>query len=649
MSLLDQMQWESFLNEHDVLKQEDENSYNNSSNFNNQRNDSKMSSSSSGSSQGDERSFRENQNPVQIKSEQNATNLNDIFSNFQNKAFENSLKIPKVHSIASQVIKIQQPQVNSQSIGTRSLNLIKSQIDYQNQKVLPVILKGENLSVPNLSVNLNSKRTQARSKKTIDNQNKLEKGNKKRRNVNASQVQTLNTNMNQSQCTQILKSNQNQSSQLMSQSQKLTNLSKNIENLGEQLNQKIRQITSQVNRVNDTIVRTLESKLKKQQFKHEQYGNIKMENDENNEQEIDNYCQTQTPLYQQMESYLFKYQSILKPFTDEKIPKFQFSQRLQISTQEFPIQGFNFGYDQLLQQINDEIIVLKRANEEVTDIVQIEIDQLTSQIQAKIVSQVPHTPNYVILDQDRIIVDNYIFGLNDQSSVGQLQDEFVGGAQISPGLIILSLPIYAKIEIRRWNGNYYEVVEKGNIHKTNTYSKSIYIQYYKFLPSKDYRGLNIFSTEFFTLNNMQHFEKVLLNQKSMKDSQRTRLGSQKVLEFRFIDSEHLLTRSTEDIYLVNYESGQNLQQFKIIQSDLIAIPSQFNMQNMPVLIKVSNENQEAVLLDVQDQGFQGSMKLQSLNNIYGNLNICSQQGQYNNYFLASDQHQNLYLQQYLID
>ncbi|KEJ83131.1 hypothetical protein OXYTRIMIC_498 [Oxytricha trifallax] len=605
-----------------------------------QRNDSNLISSS-GSSQGDQEfnNYKQYQNEQLVKTEK--TYMDDFYdiqqenqielkqkSSLQNNStspFILSLKSPQIQNVNmnSTTYASKRGRKPKNQLGTYTTEQSQSNCDHQNNQ-------DQDKKFLVSTGNTQSKRpynrqAPPRMKKNQQYETKL---------ISQSQIKSSNW----------------ESQNLLGQISKLANYSKQVENLNENLYSTVKQVISQIKKVSDTIMNTLESKLSKLSLNNVK-SDIKNEQSQPNQEDISIYCTSQNPLITSMEACLQRYVSIMKPLSEEKIPKFQFNQTLEIVNSEIQITGMQFKYDQLLQQISDDIIVMKRSNEDLADILKLEVKSNSSLAKCQILTSIPQIPKYVIIDQDRVVVDGYIFDNKNQQLINQLPTEIVSGAQVCPGLIIVGLPSFTKVEIRQWNGNQYEIIHKGQVRKSNAQVQRSYYVKFKLSPFKDYGCNNIFSNEIFTITNFQQLDKVQLNQQKFDNSQRTKLVGQKVLDFQFIDTQHLLAISEDEVCLVNYENGQNLQQFKLAQNDFIALPFQINMVKLPIMVHINSEKNQAKVVDLLKQGFQGQKQLDQQLNYYGNIQmgVDGSKSQIQSHLLAVDYQNNMVIQNFQVN
>ncbi|KEJ83135.1 hypothetical protein OXYTRIMIC_788 [Oxytricha trifallax] len=359
------------------------------------------------------------------------------------------------------------------------------------------------------------------------------------------------------------------------------------------------------------VVTYLEQKLFKVDFKLK-------------ENELSTFISHQSSSLNQVESQLQFYETHINQIITQKMNEIKLSNHIELyEGNQIAIHGLFDKYDKLQKQLHDQIVALHKVDDSGIDI--IKLDKLSdTDIKAQCILTLENTPNFMILDQDRLIADRIVYSFKQRCQVQIFDELATSGCVASDGLIILALHHSGRILILRFVDGQYLYLNQGNTCKRGGTQKKVF---YNLIKTNPFIPFNLKCPTIFTQSDGLQLSKYVINLLKFEDSDKLRL-CWRSKEFKFVDNRHLISQFELEYTLINHDNGQTLQICKLF-GEIACIPDYLRaIDTTPILISYDQRSNIAQIQDIMKMGFKGDLKLQT--------QITSVLGQ-----LESDQNENL--------
>ncbi|KEJ83132.1 hypothetical protein OXYTRIMIC_118 [Oxytricha trifallax] len=528
-----------------------------------------------------------------------------LWKSFQNHLDDLEVKLnPETHNTRNQAGQqdqqlnfnnrlLIQPQFNNFSMN--QIESLRAKIKEEAAQVIPNQI--------NLNVNQNQKPRTQRQKQQNSNAPKQPKVNRPTPTIKmerVSQVKLEIPSISGNQKNELLSNNVK--SQFQSSDKNVQNLVGKAQNLLLRSNtvlQNFEKIHPQVkifhHRAQNTtkrVVAYLEQKL------------CKVESNQN-ESDLPQFINNQLNALNQLEQQVLFYETHINQLVTHKMNEIQLSNHVDlVETSQQNLQALQHIYEKLVKQLNDDIIALKRVNEDKIDIIKLEsVNQ--SQIIAKVILSLENIPNFIMIDQDRLIADSIVFSMSQFIQIQMLENNPVYGCIAGDGLIILGFDKYCGVEILKFHGGLYQLQHQG---KTLSSGGTQLKNYFTLMKTNPFKPFSLEEPIIYATNKSQVLQKIHLDFAQMPSSQKLKLGT-KTQDFKFLDLQHILSWFANEYLVINYETGQTLQSFKI-RGDIGLIPEYVRaVDTTPILISYDVKTNTAHIQDIMKMGFKGQSQL----------------------------------------
>ncbi|KEJ83133.1 hypothetical protein OXYTRIMIC_288 [Oxytricha trifallax] len=407
-----------------------------------------------------------------------------------------------------------------------------------------------------------------------------------------------------------------QVSSMKKDAQQLISSQKNLNQALQQITKKVTQLNYHIDNLTNRQTTVIPQKLNKAQ-------DVKVEDNLKKSQEISNFIQKEQEKINLMCQRINRYISYFQPILDDKQNDLQIKTDLSINLSFTEIHGLDITQIESLKILNDLLFVTKKIGQNSYDI----CSMPNSKSQVSRLFTVDTNPNSVVVDENRAIVDNFCFNLQTQKPIQMLLEDIKSCMLIKTGFLLAGRGISAKLCLLKWDGQQYQIQQQVGLFTVSTYATTR-LELEKF-SNPNNQVIQVFATIFHT-NDMLY--KITIDTQNFKNVQKVKLG------FRFdgfeqIDSEHVAVLFQNQVQIINFNSGEILQQLTLpINNHFVGVPKQFNPTTFQVILSYDSQKQLIKVIDLAKQGFQGERMIGlQIDEIFGQINIIREENEGGNF------------------